>query len=162
MLTLECRERKWHLSYSATQWRMATCAGQTQTPQWFTDKGVYRTKIMSNGKGFSVVGCVNWSVLMHASATIYSAPGITCPGLHDYGQVVSNRRRSLYDILGLWVSDVVVRAERKEQGYIFHAEQATFFCYLKQSIPSETCFTGRPTGRRRWLYSSAAMTLKKG
>lgn len=26
----------------------AACAGKTQTPRWFTDKGFYRAKIMGN------------------------------------------------------------------------------------------------------------------
>lgn len=90
-------KEKWRLLYSATQWRMSRWCWKK--PELLHGLQIWRfieqkSWLMRN-KGFSVVGCVYWSVLVQASAILFIwLVEVSRPGLCYYGQVVLNRRRA--------------------------------------------------------------------
>lgn len=89
-------KEKWRLLYSATRWRMNSwCWKNPELLHGLQIRCFIEQKswLMMN-KGFSVVGCVDWSVLVQTSAISFiQLMEVSRPGLCDYGQVVLNRRR---------------------------------------------------------------------
>lgn len=108
------------------------------------------------------MGCVDWSVLIQASAIWFiQLLAASSLGLRDLGQLVLNRKSSVRH-LGIVIQWCYLKSREKRQNVCMLNRLHTFFYYLKQSMPSETCFIGRPVDPRTYMCSTGAVTLKKG